>query len=81
MNTAKNISKFFYKAKLGAGFFTSSRVYGVLNSEGLALSSDGIVPSSYVSMKVAKEIALYADGFEGYCWIEIFKTAEKAVQR
>ena len=80
MNTAKNISKFFYKAKLGAGFFVSSRVYGVVNSEGLALSSDGVKPASYVSMKVAKEIALYADGFQGYCWISIFKTAEEAIQ-
>jgi hypothetical protein len=75
MNTAKNISKLYYKTPCGAGSFVSNNVYGVLNNDGLALSEDGITPSKYISMKVAKEIALYADGFEGHCWIKVFSSA------
>ena len=71
MNIAKNISGIKWSTALGMAVFHSQKAYGVLNSEGQALSADGVKPATYISMKVAKEMAGYADGFIGYSWVDL----------
>lgn len=71
MNTAKNISKANWVTPLGVASFQAERAYGVLNAEGQALSSDGVQPCSFHSMKVAKEIAVHADGFADHTWVNL----------
>lgn len=72
-NKAKNMSKLSWTVNGLRAKFQSQRCYGVINSAGQALSNDGISPAVWGSLKVAKEIALYCDGFTGYSWIDVFE--------
>ena len=79
MNKAKNLKSIFFTTARGAGRFVCQRAYGVVSECGkFALSADGVTPSTWHTMKTAKEIAAYCDGFTGYGWVRIFGSAELA---
>ena len=77
---AKNISKLYFNTKNGVATFASTRVYGVLNSKGQALSKDGKTPATYTSLEIAKKNAIYCDGFTDHSWVDVF-TSEKAIAK
>jgi hypothetical protein len=70
---AKNLSKSFWKVNEKKATFTSQRAYGVVNNKSQALSSDGVNPSTWHTMKIAKEIAEYCEGFKGYSWVNLYQ--------
>ena len=75
-NVAKNIGDMKWKTSKGIAQGRAKTAYGVLNDKGEALSSDGVSPAIYHSMKIAKEMALYADGFKDHSWVRIEKNPE-----
>ena len=73
MNTPTDLSGSKWKAPMGiAGFASASRNWGVVNSQGQAISRDGVAPSVWRTKAIAAEVAPYVDGFRGYTWVEIF---------
>lgn len=73
-NIAKDLKNVKWKTSIGVASFKSKGAsYGVLNADGMALSADGVKPVVYHSMKIAKEMAQYADGFKDHSWIKLLK--------
>jgi hypothetical protein len=80
MNQGVNIASLFYIDNRNVCTFKSKRVYGILNKEGTAVSCNVVKPESYNTLLTAKACAPYANGFTNYSWVNVYKTAEEALE-
>jgi hypothetical protein len=55
--TARNIQAAKWNTPTGVLGFQSSRCFGVVNAEGLMLSTDGITPATWGTLATAKIVA------------------------
>ncbi|MDP3009907.1 MAG: DEAD/DEAH box helicase family protein, partial [Methylococcales bacterium] len=76
--TVKNISDYFYRADGKVMGRSGNKNYGIINSDGLAASYDGQMPSAWRYAKAAKEIAQYEAG--KFKWVKLYNSIEEAKQ-
>ena len=71
MNAAKSLKNVVWGTNGCASYASRRPGFGVMNSKGQFISSDGVSPSSWSSKAVATDLAPYADEFDGYCWLNV----------
>lgn len=69
MNTAANISAARWATPKGLATFSSGRCFGVVDAEGRMLSTDGVNPSTWGSLSVARQIAEFSAWGDDASWI------------